>query len=124
MGDGAQILKRVALFLQRIIGCGCALHRYLCCLDLKWLLGIGSGHQGALYNDGSAYVQLGNLCKVGKVVVIYNLKRFKITSVTYHNKAKGFGIPQTADPPSNAYFLVQIVLRMLIKFSYGNQIHD
>ena len=124
MGNRAQILKGVAFFLKRVIGSRGAFHGHFCGLYLKGLFGLGRGHQGSLCDDGSTHIHLGNLCKIRKAVVIHNLKRFKITSVTYHNKAKGFGIPQTADPPSNAYFLVQIVLRMLIKFSYGNQIHD
>ena len=56
--------------------------------------------------------------------MINNLKGLKITSVTYHNKAKGFGITQTADPSSYLYLFVKIFLRMFVKFSYGNQIHD
>ena len=44
MGNGPQILKAVALFLQRVIGSGRALHLHRVGLDLKRLLGLGRAY--------------------------------------------------------------------------------
>lgn len=53
------------------------LYRYLCCLDLKWLLRLRGSYQRSLNNDGCSNVQLGNLCEILHVIVIYDLKSFK-----------------------------------------------
>lgn len=56
VGNGPQIFKGMALFLQGVVGSGGALHLNSGSLNLKGLLGLGSGHQGSGDNDGGAYI--------------------------------------------------------------------
>lgn len=56
MGNGSQIFKRMAFFLQRIIGRGRPLHLGALRLQLKGLFGLWGQHQLARDRKGGAYV--------------------------------------------------------------------
>ena len=124
MGDGAQVLKGVAFFLQGIIRSGGAFHHYTRGLDLKGLLGLGRGNQGTGDDHGGAHVQLVDLGEVCQVVVVNDLQGLKVGAVADNNKTEGLGVAQAADPTADGYLFVEICLRGLIQFFYSNQIHS
>ena len=104
----------MTLLLQRVIRCGIALYGDLCGLNLEGLLRLRSSYQGSLYDNGCAYIQLGDLFKVLHVVMIYDLQCLEIASVSHHQEAEGLGAAVTADPAGYGDFLVQIAFGITI----------
>ena len=90
MRDCAQEFHGVAFFLQWVIRSGSAFQGDFLCLDLKRLLCVRCRYQRTFDNDGGAYVQLGDFVKVCHFIMVYDLKRFKVTSVVEDDKTKGF----------------------------------
>ena len=64
MGNGAQIFKAVALFLQRIIGGGGTFDLDLCHLHLEGLFCIGCQDNGSCRDDCGADVELRGLREI------------------------------------------------------------
>ena len=56
MGDGAQVLHAVALFLQGVVRGGHALHHNGAGLHLQRLFGLRREHHSSLYDQGRAHV--------------------------------------------------------------------
>ena len=114
MGNRSQILEGVTLLLQRVIRCGIALYSDLCCLNLEGLLCLRGGHQGSLYDNSCAYVQLGDLLEVLHVVMIYDLQCLEIASVSHNQETEGLGTTVAAEPACYGDFLIQIAFSITI----------
>ena len=78
MRDRPQILKAVALLLQRIVRSGRALDLNLIRLDLERLLRLRRCHERTCHDDRCAHVQLRDFREVLHAVMVYNLKRLKV----------------------------------------------
>ena len=114
MRNGSQILKGVALFLQRIIRRGIALYHNLFRLNLEGLLCLRCSNQSSLYNHGRAHVQLGNLFKILHVIMVYDLQCLEAASVSHNQEAEGLGSTVTAEPACYGDFLIQIAFSITI----------
>src|SRR5699024_11615969 len=108
MSDGPQVLKAVALLLQRVVRSGSPLHLHGLSLDLKRLLCLGRSHQCSLHDDGSSHVQLGDLCKVVHAVMVHHLQGLKERAVIYHDEPEGLGVPDAAHPAAHSHLFVQV----------------
>ena len=101
MGDGAEVLDGVALFLERIIRCGRAFQRDGGRVDLKRLFGIRGQDDLALHHQRRAYVIFPDLVEIGERIVVHHLDGFKKRAVGEYDEAEGFGIADTAHPAAN-----------------------
>ena len=117
MGDGPEELRRVALFLQRIIRSGSALDGDFLSLDLKRLLRLGRRHQLTADDEGSSDVDLADLCKVRHGIVIDHLQLLKERAVADHQETESLGVPVGTDPSADSDLLVKERLSVLPYFS-------
>ena len=117
--DGAQELHAVALLLQGVVGGGGALHGDGGGLHLQGLLGAGSEHHGAVYDQGGAYVLAGDLFIIVQHVGIHDdLKILEAGAVVELDKAEGLHIPDGAGPAADGDRLA--AQRLLIRKDGGN----
>ena len=114
----------MSLLLKWIIRCGSSLYRYLCCLDLKRLLRLRGSYQCSLDNDGRSNIQLGNLCEILHVIVIYDLKSFKKASIMKYDESKRLGITNTSYPSTYSDLFVKILFTVSVNLFHCCQFHN
>ena len=121
--NGAQELHGVLLGLQGIIAAGGAFHGDGSGLDLKGLLGIGGQNQGALDDEGSAHVDLGDFLEILDGVVINHLNGGEVSTVVQNDEAKLRGRALVADPAADLDFLIDVFFSVLEELANGDQFH-
>ena len=90
---------RMALRLQRVVRCGCALYTHLFRLDFKWLLRVRCQHHFADDSQRGADIGLRDFfVVVKKRFFIYDLYGFKERTIVQFNKAELIGISVISDP--------------------------
>ena len=102
------------LLLQRIIRRRRSFHLHGIGLDLKRLLRLRRRNKRSRHDHRRAYIQLGDLCKIIHLVVVYDLQRFKKCPVIQHDKSKCLGIPDAAHPAPYRNLLIQILFFALV----------
>ena len=105
----------MALFLERIIGCGCALDRHFFCLDLKWLLRLWCRNQLPLYDNRCADIDLAHFIIVCKPIRIYDLNRLEKCTVVHNDKSEILGITVASHPASDRDHLI-LILRLIAEY--------
>ena len=123
MGHGPQELYAVALFLHGIVAAGVTLHGDGAGLNFKGLLGIGGEQQGALDDQRSAHVYLGNGREILHGIGINHLNRGEISTVIQGNEAKLLALPVGTHPAADFHFFSGVGCRVLEQRSDGDQIH-
>ena len=114
----------MTFLLQRIIRCGATLYKYLCRLDFKWLLCLWGSYQCTFYNDSCSNVQLGNLCEILHVIMIYDLKSFKKASIMEYDESKSLGITNASYPSAYRDLFIKILLTVSVNFFHCCQFHN
>ena len=105
--DGAQEFHAVALFLQRVVRRGDALHRDLRGLELKGLLGLGREHELALYNKSRADVLVRDLVVIGQIPPVeHDLQALVAGAVVKLDEAEILHVPDCPDPAADRYLTV------------------
>ena len=100
--DRAQILGGVALFLQRVVRRGRALHRDLGGLELKGLGRVGREHQLAAGDKGRAHVLADHLIVIGKALPgEHDLQALEGAAVVELQEAEILHIPDGAAPAAH-----------------------
>ena len=123
MGDGPQELHGVLLRLQGIVASGGAFNADFAGLNLKGLLGIGGHLHGALHNQGSAHVDLGDFLEICQGIVVHHLHGGEISTVVQDDKAKLLAGTLVADPAADLDFLTGIFFSVLEQLANSHQFH-
>ena len=112
VGAGAQMLDRpekfhtVALFLQRIVRRGGALHLNLVRFQLKGLLCLRRQHESTVYDQGGANILLCDLLVIIQAAPLkYDLQGFKAAAVIQLDKAEVFHVADGSDPAADSELL-------------------
>ena len=98
MGDRAQILKAVALFLQGIVGRGSALDLDLLSLHFKGLFGTGRRDDGTGRQDRGADIQFGYGREILQLFAVNDLQGLEAGTVIEHDKSDRLGVTVVSDP--------------------------
>jgi hypothetical protein len=115
VGDGAQKLHRMALFLQRVIRGALPLHPELFGVKLHGLIALGFRNP-APYSQGGAYPHgLGQFVS-RRACVAHNLKVFHHRAVVQLDKSAGLHIPHGARPAAQFGLLADVVLGVMQQF--------
>ena len=117
--DRAQILERMALFLERIVGRTGALHHNGFGADLEGLRRVGRQNELALDRDRTAGGQ--TIAKISIVALIYNLHRTEAGAVGKLDKAHGLAFARGAHPSRDGYVPRKGfgILLQLTEFQHG-----
>jgi len=110
--DGAQVLQRVALLLQRIVGRAIPLDLQLGRLELDRLLGVGRGDKRAAHDDGAADVERRGARIAGRGGVIDDLEVADDRAVVELDERAGLDVPGGANPAAQLGLFADIVLRL------------
>ena len=124
MGNRAQILEGMTLFLERIIRCRRAFDRHFFGLNLKRLLRLRCRNEFSPYDNCCADIDLHDLIIVGQRICVYHLNRLKECSIIHNDKSKIFGIAVASDPASNGNLLIFILLCVTEYLADINQFHN
>ena len=112
MLDRAQKFDAVALFLQRIIAGGQALHRDGGRFELKRLLCFRGQDQYAFHDQRRAHVELCDLVVIGQRLPFkYDLHALEGAAVVELGKAEVLHIPHGADPAADRHRIIGEHLR-------------
>ena len=122
MRHRAQILERVALFLQRVVRAGRSLDVHLIGLNLKRLLRLRRRDQCSADDDCGADIEMCDLAEIAHPVVENDLKRIEIRAVMNDHESECLRIADRADPAADRDLLVQVLLPVLIDISYCNKL--
>ena len=106
MGNGAQVFKAVALFLQRIIRRGSTLDFNLFNLHFKRLLCIWCQNDSSCRDDGRADVEFCDLRKIFQFIRVYQLQCLEAASVIERDKTDLFRVAVGTDPSADCNGLV------------------
>ena len=98
MGDRAQILKAVALFLQGIVGRGSALDLDLLSLHFKGLFGTGRRDDGTGRQDRGADIQFGDSREILQLFAVNDLQGLEAGTVIKDDKSDCLGVTVVTDP--------------------------
>ena len=122
--DGAQKFHRVALFLQRIIGCGVAFHLDGGCVDFIRLLGLWGQDERSGDNNGSADVEFPDLIEIVHLAFFeHYLQILKASTVVQFNKAQAFGCANGSDPSGYSQLLIRVLLGAGCELSQFYSLH-
>ena len=100
--DGPKKLHTVALFLQRIIGCGGSLHRNFFRLQLKRLFCLGCQHQPAFHDQRRTDILVVDLIVVGELLPCeHDLQGFEAAAVVQFDEAEVFLAADGARPAAD-----------------------
>ena len=106
MGDGAQELEGVALFLQRVIQCRQADHFDRVRFQLEGLAGGRRGQQLARDFQSGTEREFGRFAEIGQVVAVDDLQVFETGAVVQLDEGEIFRFALGADPAAHFQFLV------------------
>ena len=123
MLDGTQVLQRVALLLQGVLGGAVTLQHQHLCLQLHGLLGIGRSNHFALHSDGAANVQAGSLCVKLILSVKNHLQVLDHRAIVQFYKGASLYVAGGTNPTLQLDLLAQIGFVLMQHFSYGYNRH-
>ena len=123
VGYGAQILKGMALLLQRIVRRGGSLHCGLRGLHLKGLLCARRLHDGALYDQGRPHIDPAQRIKIRQGMPVHYLQRLKKGSVIYDQKSEILGVPVASHPPADGHLFANVLPASAVKVFNVCQFH-
>ena len=122
MLDGPQELHAVALFLQRIVRGGLALHLDGGGLYLQRLLGLRRQHHGATDDESGAHVLPGDLLIIIQLISGHDhLQILEAGAVIELDEPKGFHIPDGAGPAAHGDFLA---VQLFLVGKKGSDLHS
>ena len=116
MGHGAEVLQRVTLRLDGIVGRRGTLHSHGDGLDLKGLLGVRGHLDLALHDQGRADVDLCHLGKVIQSVGDHDLNGLEVGAVGQHDKTKGLGSSPVSYPTADLHVLARVGVHVAVEF--------